>query len=88
MGNFLAYNVAPAVVVTPLGALGVLFGWISILYYIQGVLHLFKCIWSSGLRNLKIIITTTFDIYVTLILAYQDTFTVNWSDLCDFVFLY
>lgn len=26
IGNFLAYNVAPAVVVTPLGALGVLFG--------------------------------------------------------------
>lgn len=26
VGNFLAYNVAPAVVVTPLGALGVLFG--------------------------------------------------------------
>jgi len=32
IGNFLAYNVAPAVVVTPLGALGVLFGWISLLY--------------------------------------------------------
>ncbi|TMS20304.1 Magnesium transporter NIPA1 [Larimichthys crocea] len=26
VGNFLAYNVAPAVIVTPLGALGVLFG--------------------------------------------------------------
>lgn len=26
IGNFLAYNVAPAVIVTPLGALGVLFG--------------------------------------------------------------
>lgn len=26
VGNFLAYNAAPAVVVTPLGALGVLFG--------------------------------------------------------------
>lgn len=26
IGNFLAYNAAPAVIVTPLGALGVLFG--------------------------------------------------------------
>lgn len=26
IGNFLAYNVAPAVIVTPLGAIGVLFG--------------------------------------------------------------
>lgn len=26
IGNFLAYNVAPVVIVTPLGALGVLFG--------------------------------------------------------------
>lgn len=26
IGNFVAYNVAPAVIVTPLGALGVLFG--------------------------------------------------------------
>lgn len=26
VGNFLAYNLAPAVIVTPLGALGVLFG--------------------------------------------------------------
>lgn len=26
IGNFLAYNMAPAVIVTPLGALGVLFG--------------------------------------------------------------
>lgn len=27
IGNFLAYNIAPAVIVTPLGALGVLFGY-------------------------------------------------------------
>lgn len=30
LGNFLAYNVAPAVIVTPLGALGVLFGWVPV----------------------------------------------------------
>lgn len=30
IGNFLAYNVAPTVIVTPLGALGVLFGWVPV----------------------------------------------------------
>lgn len=29
VGNFLAHNAAPAVLVTPLGALGVLFGWVT-----------------------------------------------------------
>ncbi|CAB1314418.1 unnamed protein product [Coregonus sp. 'balchen'] len=35
IGNFLAYNAAPAVVVTPLGALGVLFGAVLASYILQ-----------------------------------------------------
>ncbi|XP_051751959.1 magnesium transporter NIPA1 [Ctenopharyngodon idella] len=40
IGNFLAYNVAPAVVVTPLGALGVLFGAILASWLLQEHLNL------------------------------------------------
>ncbi|XP_014005355.1 magnesium transporter NIPA1 [Salmo salar] len=39
MGNFLAYNAAPAVVVTPLGALGVLFGAVLASYVLQEQLN-------------------------------------------------
>ncbi|XP_029551213.1 magnesium transporter NIPA1 isoform X2 [Salmo trutta] len=39
MGNFLAYNAAPAVVVTPLGALGVLFGAVLASYLLQEQLN-------------------------------------------------
>uniref|UniRef100_A0A671S8S6 NIPA magnesium transporter 1 n=1 Tax=Sinocyclocheilus anshuiensis TaxID=1608454 RepID=A0A671S8S6_9TELE len=40
IGHFLAYNVAPAVVVTPLGALGVLFGAVLALWLLQEHLNL------------------------------------------------
>ncbi|XP_051568113.1 magnesium transporter NIPA1 [Myxocyprinus asiaticus] len=40
IGNFLAYNAAPAVVVTPLGALGVLFGAILASWMLQEHLNL------------------------------------------------
>ncbi|XP_052331711.1 magnesium transporter NIPA1 [Oncorhynchus keta] len=39
IGNFLAYNAAPAVVVTPLGALGVLFGAVLASYILQEQLN-------------------------------------------------
>ncbi|KAL1023408.1 hypothetical protein UPYG_G00040490 [Umbra pygmaea] len=39
IGNFLAYNAAPAVVVTPLGALGVLFGAVLASYVLQEQLN-------------------------------------------------
>lgn len=38
-GNFLAYNIAPAVIVTPLGALGVLFGYALFMLQTTGVSH-------------------------------------------------
>ncbi|CAL8255656.1 unnamed protein product [Merluccius merluccius] len=40
IGNFLAYNVAPAVIVTPLGALGVLFGAVLAWWLLQERLEL------------------------------------------------
>ncbi|KAF7664119.1 hypothetical protein LDENG_00188600 [Lucifuga dentata] len=40
MGNFLAYNMAPAVIVTPLGALGVLFGAVLASWILQERLNI------------------------------------------------
>ncbi|XP_076004778.1 magnesium transporter NIPA1 [Genypterus blacodes] len=40
IGNFLAYNVAPAVIVTPLGALGVLFGAVLASWILQEHLNI------------------------------------------------
>lgn len=40
IGNFLAYNAAPAVVVTPLGALGVLFGAVLASWVLQEHLNI------------------------------------------------